>query len=76
MAIVKSIVHLPLDRDSPHSEADCTYHIATDGEGRRYLQIDTYGSNARQVKGKKSQSIRFSPEAIAELKLILARHNL
>jgi len=39
----------------------------------RLLQIDTYGSPARKLKGKKRQSIRFSAEAIQQLKAILAK---
>jgi hypothetical protein len=36
------------------------------------LQIDTYGSARRKIVGKKSQSMRFLPEAIKQLKEILA----
>jgi hypothetical protein len=39
--------------------------------GKKFLQMGTYGSSARKIPGKKSQSIRFSPEAIDQLKLIL-----
>ena len=72
MAIVRHLGQLTLERDSRHSEADCTYTIVTDEQGEKYLQVDTYGSATRQFEGKKSQSIRFAPEAIAELKAILA----
>ena len=50
---------------------DCTYSVFEDGKGNKYLQIDTYGSKSRKIPGKKSQSIRFSPEAIEQLKEIL-----
>lgn len=70
MALVRKLEEQPLEKDSPHREADCTYTIV-DG---RYLQIDTYGSNERKIPGKKSQSIRFAPEAIAQLKTLLQRH--
>ena len=39
-----------------------------------YLQVDTYGSRQRRIPGKKSQSIRFAPEAVQQLKAILAKH--
>jgi hypothetical protein len=71
MAIVRQLTHLALEKDTPHSEADCTYSIIHDEVGRKYLQIDTYGSKARQIPGKKSQSIRFAPEAIEQLKSLL-----
>lgn len=76
MALVKKIKHQALERDSAHSEVECTYDVLIDKEGRRYLQLDTYGSAERQMKGKKSQSLRLSLEAIEELKLILSKHGL
>ena len=74
MAIVRHIEEQPLQIEAGHSETQCTYSIVKDKEGTKYLQIDTYGSSERKIKGKKSQSIRFSPEALAELKGILVRH--
>ena len=74
MAIVRRLEHLALEKDTAHTEAECTYSIIHDDKGEAYLQIDTYGSKARQIPGKKSQSIRFAPEAIKELKMLLANH--
>jgi len=74
MAIVRRLEPLTLEKDTPHTEADCTYSIIHDRAGQGYLQIDTYGSKVRQIPGKKSQSIRFSPEAIEQLKTLLAKH--
>lgn len=73
MAIVKKLYPIYLDRASTHSDVNCTYAIITDDLGDKYLQIDTYGSATRKIPGKKSQSIRFSPEAIDQLKEILKR---
>ena len=73
MAIVRNLKHLVLERDSEHSESECSYSIVVDSDGKNNLQIDTYGSTKRQIPGKKSQSIRFSPEAISQLKKILAQ---
>ena len=70
MAIVNKLEHIVLDRDSKHTTVDCTYSVIENDDGR-FLQIDTYGSNTRQETGKKSQSIRFSPQAILQLKNIL-----
>ncbi len=67
MAIVRNLEKITLDRDSKHSEVESTYSIID----KEHLQIDTYGSKSRQEKGKKSQSIRFSPEGIEQLKKIL-----
>ena len=71
MAIVRRLDPLTLEKDSKHTEVDCTYAIVTDTKGVKYLQIDTYGSATRKIPGKKSQSLRFSPEAIDQLKEIL-----
>ena len=75
MAIVKSIEYQALERDSKHTEAACTFDVVTE-DGRKYLQLDTYGSSSREMRGKKSQSIRLSPEAIQQLKAILIKHAL
>jgi hypothetical protein len=74
MAIVRHLEQQQLSVEARHSETDCTYSIVPDHQGRNYLQIDTYGSRDRKIAGKKSQSIRFAPEAIRELRLILDTH--
>jgi hypothetical protein len=74
MAIVRHLEQQQLSVEAPHSETECTYSILSDREGTNYLQIDTYGSRDRKIAGKKSQSIRFAPEAIRELRLILDTH--
>jgi hypothetical protein len=71
MAIVRKLEHLNLDNETRHTEAECTYSITSYEQGHRFLQIDTYGSKSRKILGKKSQTIRFSPEAIEQLKTIL-----
>lgn len=50
---------------------DCTYSVVTDDEGKKYPQIDTYGSATRKAAGKESQGVRFSPKAIEQLKQII-----
>ena len=66
MAIVRKLKRITLEHGSTHSEVECTYAIIQDKDGRS-LQIDTYGSAHRKMPDKKSQSIRFGPEAIAQL---------
>ena len=70
MAIVRKLEKILLERDSTHTEVEGTYSIIHSNEGN-YLQVDTYGSKQRQEQGKKSQSIRFSPEVISQLKDII-----
>lgn len=74
MAIVRHLEQRHLERDTRHTETECTYSIVNDRNGVSHLQIDTYGSQERQIAGKKSQSIRFTPDAIRELRQILALH--
>jgi hypothetical protein len=76
MALVTNICHLTLQTNSKHTNVDCTYDIVSDAQGIRYLQLDTYGSPGREIPGKKSQSIRLSPEAIQQLKNIIATNCL
>ena len=71
MAVVRKLKPLQLERDSMHTEVEGTYSIIRTADGV-FLQIDTYGSPTRQERGKKSQSIRFSPDAISQLKVILS----
>ena len=73
MAIVRKLERVTLARDTKHSEVkDCTYSIILADDGSKSLQIDTYGSAERQIPGKKSQSIRFSPDALKQLEKILS----
>ena len=74
MAIGRRIEHMQPQINSEQTEAPATYAIVPGERGERWLQIDTYGSAERKLVGKKSQSIRLTTEAIAELKAILARH--
>ena len=76
MALVTTLVRVPLKSQSGHSVVDCTYDIHTDDQGRRFLQLDTYGSSKRKIKGKKSQSIRFDMSGIEQLKRIIAENDL
>lgn len=71
MAIVRTLERITLEREASHSEVNCTYSIIQGDDGLKSLQIDTYGSAYRQIPDKKSQSIRFSPEAIDQLRRIL-----
>jgi len=72
MAIVRKLEQLLLEGDSKHTEVECSYSINNETDGV-YLQVDTYGSKERQEQGKKSQSIRFSPEALIQLNEIIKK---
>jgi len=70
MALVSNLKKENLERDVSHSIVDSTYSIINNENGK-FLQIDTYGSNKRQIRGKKSQSIRLTKDAISQLKRII-----
>lgn len=73
MALINSLKETSLEKDSQHSETECTYTIINSG-GESFLQIDTYGSIHRKFPGKKSQSLRFSRSAAMQLKDILSTY--
>ena len=64
MALVQNIQEGYNDKEHIHKKTECNYFIVHDKAGKKYLQLDTYGSEDRQMLGKISQSIQFSPEAI------------
>jgi hypothetical protein len=74
MAIIRELQARVLEKDSRHTDARCTYSIVTDSDGTKLLQIDTYGSERRKFPDKVSQSIRFSKDALDQLKRILTEH--
>lgn len=75
MALIQTLVPQELKSDATHLPSECTISVVQQPEGR-YLQIDSYGSKTRKIVGKKSQSLRFAPSAIAELKAFLADNDL
>jgi hypothetical protein len=74
MAIIRRFSLLPLQIEAKHTDAAATYSLVKDRDGNRFLQIDSYGSRARKLKGKKSQSLRLSESALRQLKEIIGRH--
>lgn len=50
-----------------HNSTACTYTTFVDDNGNRYLQLDTYGSDERQIPGKVSQTLQFNAQSAAKL---------
>jgi hypothetical protein len=71
MALIKKLEQLTMDRNSIHEPVSATYTIFTGDDGKKYLQIDTYGSSQRQILGKKSQSIQFGPDTVDEIRSVI-----
>ena len=76
MALIKHIKPLNLLKSARHAKVECTFSLVTNEDGRKLLQLDTYGSPGRQIPGKKSQSLRFTPEALLLLKQIIQSNGL
>ena len=73
MALVKQLDEINMERNSVHGEVEATFTVFRGDSGKRYLQIDTYGSRDRAIPGKKSQSIQFDDDSVRQLKAILDR---
>jgi hypothetical protein len=69
MAIVRKMSLMPC-KEAAHTEVQATYSVIT-VDGEKFLQIDTYGSPTRKMPGKKSQSIRFSQEALNAISRVI-----
>jgi HNH endonuclease len=72
MALVTSLEQSSKDRQSVHRPTRCLYTIVEGPEGQRFLQLDTVGSDNRDMPEKVSQSIQFDREAAGQL-LVLIR---
>lgn len=74
MSLIRHMEQIELERNVGHKEAAATFSLITTESGERQLQIDTYGSADRADKtpGHRAQSLRFSAEAIEQLRAILA----
>ena len=73
MALVESLTEGFKNRHTIHKTTEATYFTVLDKKGTKYLQIDTVGSDDREMPGKVSQSIQFSPKAIEQLKKLLQK---
>lgn len=73
MALITTIEKLSMDVNKVHELADCTYSVF-EQDGKKYIQIDTYGSAKRKFKGKKSQTIQFDAQGAKQLKRLIAEH--
>lgn len=71
MALIRKLLEAKKERQSVHGEVECTYSVFSDSQGRRYLQLETFGSPVRKLTGKTSQSMQFDEDSLRELKRII-----
>ena len=67
MALVKTIARTIKERFTIHQTVDCGASIFTGNDGRRILQLDTFGTSGRQITGKMSQSLQFDEQSAKDL---------
>jgi len=70
MALIREFTRRSSNRDTVHKAIPAMYDVFRAG-GTTYLQIDTYGSDQRQVSGKKSQTIQLDRSGAEQLLRIL-----
>jgi hypothetical protein len=72
MALISELTERKKERVHVHGEVECGY-TTFERDGSRYLQLDTYGSEEREIPGKISQSIQLNAESAAQLKALIER---
>ncbi len=58
----KQLAKIDKNKYSVHRDANWTYSVFRDNCGKKYFQIDTYGSEDRKMPNKISQSLQFDEE--------------
>jgi hypothetical protein len=71
MALVTNIERVERNIRRVQDIAPCIYDIYEASDGRKYIQIVTLGSAAREFAGASSQTIQFDEKAAGQLKEII-----
>ncbi|MEV5004161.1 hypothetical protein [Streptomyces sp. NPDC055692] len=70
MALIKEFQSVSSDAQRLHGPVACGHRTFT-VDGRRILQLDTYGSSERKILDKISQSIQLDADSARELLKII-----
>lgn len=70
MAFVESYIETVGDTSRIHGPVECGWRVF-EIDGRRILQLDTYGSRDRQLPGKVSQTLQLDRAGAEELVRIM-----
>ncbi|MEO1729713.1 MAG: methionyl-tRNA formyltransferase [Pseudomonadota bacterium] len=73
MAIIRKFEELDLKMNARHTETHGGWSIQGQ-DGEQFIQINTYGSDDREIPNKVSQSLRLSKEAIEQLAKLAQTH--
>ncbi len=66
MALIKSFEHKSIDRNSIHDGIYATY-TTFERYGRKFIQVDSYGRDQREMPGKKSQTFQLGEKFARDL---------
>jgi hypothetical protein len=73
MALIRSFEKKTLERFGVHpTRVDCDWSVF-EQDGKRFLHLDTYGSDQRKDKGTVSQTLQLDATAAGQLLEILRR---
>jgi hypothetical protein len=70
MALIRRFEKKRMDRNSLHEEIEATYTVF-ERDGRKLIQVDSYGRDDRAIPGKKSQTFQLDREGAEALFQIL-----
>ncbi|WP_207544456.1 hypothetical protein [Mycolicibacterium fortuitum] len=66
MALITEFTQVAADHPTVHGRVSCGWRVFQH-DGHTVLQLDTYGSPERKIKGKVSQSIQLDHDGAKEL---------
>lgn len=70
MALIRRFERSQMERNSVHDEIDAKYAVF-ERDGRSFVQIDSFGRDSREIRGKKSQTIQLDRDSGLQLIKIL-----
>jgi len=70
MSRITTLEKIEMNKNTKHGEVQATYCVF-EKEGKKYFQIDTYGSSERECIGQPSQKIQFDDKFAKKLVSIL-----
>lgn len=71
MARVEEFQKIEKSRNSVHEVVEAGYIVFTGNDGKRYVQIETYGSKTRKLQDKVSQTIQLDESGARALVKII-----
>lgn len=71
--MIRELSERHLESARRHQPTDATWAFVGDSSGEPIVQIDTYGSDQRKLRGKSRQSIQVDREMAKQLVEVLRR---